>query len=214
MKKMLSLSLVVLMLLAVLCGCSNNEERIAEIAGTWESIDYFTGSSVEQLLYDMDLYEEEVALLDTSTMRIVDVIVFNTDGTYTITSDVDKTLAAVEQYYRDAFNTFYTNRAQLESCYDEDLESMTIEEFQQFYADLYGREDFDALIAMFVNSTTDEEHLTSDEENGTFRMTSSRIYFSINGTQEEEYVTYSLSGNVLALNFSDGINTYNRAQDD
>lgn len=201
------------MMLAVLCsfcGCQTQSDKVAELTGTWETVGYFSAESVEELLVSLDLYEEEIALLDMGSMGIVDVIRFSEDKTYTITTDVDKTLALVEAYYRDAFATLYANRDKLAACYEDDLMPMSEEAFYQYYAAMYGVMNFDALIDTFVYSTTDAEVLTEDTENGTFRIFGPKIYFTMEGTDVEEYVDYTISGDTLSISYEDGVVEYTK----
>lgn len=210
MKKIIAFTLVLILLCCGLAGCETEADKIAAIAGHWETVNYYTSDSVSESLVNLDLYEEEIAMMDPGAIGIVDVIEFNEDKTYTITCNPEKSIAMVEEYFRNAFATFYQNRDQLAGCYTDDLSAMTEAEFQQFYADLYGQTNFDALIEMFVFSITDEDHLLQGTETGTYRIVGERIYFKTTGASEEEHITYSVNGDELTLNFANETEIYNK----
>ena len=210
MKKLIALAAALMLLCCGLYGCESESDKIDAIAGHWETVNYYTSDSVYDSLVGLDLYEEEIALLDLSGIGLVDVIEFNTDKTYTITCNVDKSMAMVEQYFRDAFTTFYQNRDELDDCYEDDLSAMTEAEFQQFYVDLYAQESFDALIELFASCITDEEHLLEDTETGTYRVLGNKVWCTPEGGSEAEYIVYSVEGDVLTLTWADGAIEYTR----
>ena len=211
MKKTLTLALILVMLCCLFCGCETEADKIAAIAGRWETVNYYSSDSVAQSLENLDLYEEEIALLDTGAIGIVDVFEFTTDKTYTMTVDAEESIAMVDAYFRNAFATFYENRDKLASCYTADIVSMTEEEFKQFYVDMYGQTDFDALINMFVYSLTDEEYLLEDTEYGSFRIASGKIFCKALGESEESYITYTVEGDTLTLTFTNKTEVYKRS---
>lgn len=210
MKRIIALFLSFVLVCCGLCGCDFGVDQAAAVVGRWETVNYFTSDSVTETLRNLDLYEEEIALLDPGAIGFVDVIEFNDDKTYTITCDTEKSLAMVDEYFRNVFATFYRNRDTLDDLYEEDLSAMTEAQFQQFYADLYVQSDFDALIEVFVYSITDEEHLLAGDETGTYRVSRGKIWCKISGETEEEYIDFSVEGNTLTLTYSDGTVVYTK----
>lgn len=203
MKRVFTLILALMLLSCALCGCESEADKIAALSGRWETVSYFDSESVLEMLQDIDLYEEEIALLDPGAMILKNVVEFRDDKSYTITCDADETIACVEQYFYDIFSTFYENRTQLNDCYEEDLTSMSVEEFYAFYAQLYGQDDIDTLVSLLVYNAVDEEFLLEDTETGTYRIKGSKIYFQPIGSTVEEYVDYSIDGDELTLVFTD-----------
>ena len=164
MKRIVALVLTMILVCAGLNGCDLDLGASDAIIGHWETVRYYTSDSMRRSMEDLDLYAEEIAMMDLSAVGFIDVFEIRDDKTYTITCDAEKSIAMVQQYFRDAFATFYQNRSELDDLYEDDLGSMTESQFQQFYADLYGQTDFDALIELFVYSITNEEYLLEGTE--------------------------------------------------
>ena len=210
MKKIITLSLAVLLLCCCLAGCGGSN---VDLSGRWESVFYYDSDSVLAELEALEFYEEEIALLDPSTMGIQEVLLLNEDMTYTITCDAEKSMALVEEYYRNVFAAFYENREQLQELYGEDFVSMTEDEFNQYYAQLYGAASFDVLIDMIVGEEADYAYLEEDPEVGTYRISLNRIYFTIDGTSEEEYVSFRTGEDgSLTLEYTDSTVVYTKAE--
>lgn len=212
MKRMIALTLALMLMACCFAGCDGEAEKIAELIGRWECTSYYTADSVVASFEAMDLYEEEIAMLDPNTMGVVDVVIFNEDKTYSFTSDAAKSMALVDAYYRDAFATFYANRDQLSEVYGMDMSAMGEEEFYLFYAEMYGVSDFDSLIELFVGTADDYAYLDEPVEVGTFRIVSNRIYCTIDGEADAQYITYTVDGDSLDLIFDDSTITYTKAQ--
>lgn len=210
MKKTITLILALLMLCCCFAGCGDSS---VDLTGRWESVYYYDSDSVLAELEALDFYEEEIALLDTGAMGFCDVLLLNADMSYTITNDAAKSRALVEEYYRDVFAIFFENRAQLQDLYGEDFTSMSEAEFNQYYADLYGAADFDALIDLIVGDVEDYAHLEEDPEVGTYRVSLNRIYFTVSGTSTEEYVTFSMEADgTMIVEFTDSTVHYTKAE--
>lgn len=212
MKRIAALFLALMMIACCFAGCDGEADKVAELTGRWETVSYYTADSVVASFEAMDLYAEEIALLDANAMGLVDVVIFNEDKTYSFTSDSAKSMALVDEYYRNAFATFYANRDQLSEVYGEDLSAMTEEAFYLFYAEMYGVEDFESLIELFVGSAEDYAYLDEPVEVGTYRIVSNRIYCTIDGEAEALYITYSINGDSLDLVFDESTVTYTKAQ--
>ena len=186
--------------------------REAALYGTWEHHGYYDGDAIMEVFVHMDLYEEEIALMDPAGIGYVETITFRPDGTYTISCDTAASTALAEEYYRNAMEAFYENRETLGNCYGVSFSIMTRENFFQFYSQLYGVEDYEALIDMFTETTVDPEYLSEGEENGTYRVTPRRIYCTIEGEEEAQYVPYTLEDGALTLGFYQWELTYSRRE--
>ena len=204
MRKLLCFFLAVL-ILASLCGCSSRA-----LDGTWEYRGFYDGEAIMELFVYMDLYEEEIALMDPGAIGYVETVTFREDGTYTIACDVEQSTALAEEYYRNALEAFYENRVDLEQCYGVAFGLMDKDSFFGFYADMYGVEGFEGLVEMLTESTVDPAYLAEVAENGTCRITGKRIYWTAEGQGVREYLEYTLEGDTLILNFYDGEKAYTR----
>ena len=209
MKKSIAGLLALLVLACCLAGCGGEP---VDLSGRWESVSYYDPDSVTANLESMDLYAEEIALLDPGAMGVCDIMILNDDMTYVMTSDAEKSMALAEEYYRNAFATFYENREQLQEVYGGNFSGMTEEEFNQFYADLYGAPDFDALVSFFVGSAEDYAYLEEPLETGTYRLMLNMIYFTADDTGTEEYVTFRVADGALTLEFEDSTITYAKSE--
>lgn len=209
MRRMLTLVFALLML-GCLCACGSDADAAGDILGQWETVVYYESDSVEQLLLTMELYEEEIALMDTAGVGFVDVVAFNEDGTYSMYCDINSSVAKAEEYYRTAMVKFYDNRETLEDIYCAGFPSMSQEGFFQYYAGMYGQDNYDALIDLFVSCTIDKDALSETAENGTYEIINNRIYFTVEGAEEAEYVTFAMDSNNLILSFDDGKIHYTR----
>lgn len=210
MKKIITLSLAVLLLCCCLAGCGGSN---VDLTGRWESVFYYDSESIEAELKAWDFYDEEIALLDTGSVGICEVLELNADMTYTITCDAAKTMEMTREFYNNAFTIFYENREQLQSLYEEDFVSMTEDEFKLYYANLYGASSFDSLMYMLAGTLDDYAYLEEDAEVGTYRISINRIYFTIDGTSEEEYVSFRTGDDgSLTLDYTDTTVTYTKAE--
>lgn len=193
------------LIIAGLCGCSARE-----LEGTWEYHGFYDSDSIMELFVYMDLYEEEIALMDPGAIGYVETVTFREDGSYTIACDIEQSTALAEEYYRNALEAFFENRAALEQCYGVSFGLMDQNSFFGFYADMYGVEGFEGLVDMLTESTVDPAYLAEVEENGTCRVTGRQIYWNPDGRHQNEYVEYSLEDDTLILNYYDGEKVYTR----
>lgn len=208
MRKIAALFLV-FVILGGICGCASGD-RTAKLTGTWETTGFYDGDAMMELFVYMDLYEEEMALMDPAGIAYVQTVTFREDGTYTIACDTDRSMAMAREYYVNVMDAFYEHREELEGCYGVSFGVMPRESFFRFYAELYGVEDYDALIELFTESTVDPDYLAEGEETGTYRVTPWRIYCTIDGEAEEAYIPYGLENDVLTLEFYEGKQAYIR----
>lgn len=210
MKKITALILTIVVLAGLLCGCESTQEKMEALSGTWYRVTEDTEEQAQILLENIDLYEEELALVDLTTLTYVKIVEFNMDNTYRFAYDVEGTKDCVRTFYNDCFAQIYEGRAVLNEVYGEDFSMMSEEAFQQFYAELYEYADYEALIDAFVENAYDYEALAEDIESGTYNIKSNKINCTITGETEQEYLVYSIEDNVLTLTYSDAVEAYFR----
>ena len=204
MRKLIGFFLAFVIIIS-LCGCAK-----ADLEGTWEHCGCHDRDAIMELFVYMDLYEEEIALMDPAALGYVETVTFRNDGTYTIACDVERSAEIAEEYYRNALEAFYENRASLEQCYGVSFTFMDRESFFGFYAEMYGVADFEGLVDMLTESTVDPAYLAEVEEHGTYRATGRKIYWTAEGETLSQYLEYSMEDDTLILNFYDGEKTYTR----
>ena len=83
-------SIVAVLLVAVLlCGCGAGV-KMEELTGKWEMVSQSPEEEVAYMLDTMDLYAEERALVDMSSLKNVLIAEFGPDGSYSFTYDAEK----------------------------------------------------------------------------------------------------------------------------
>jgi len=207
MKKVMSVVLVVLMLTTMLCACENKEEKYAALAGTWQMVADDTEEQSLVLLEGIDLYEEELAVVDKTTLKYVWIYEFDTAGNFRQADDIEATKECVREFYTGAFEDLYENRAGLGELYGEDFASMDQAAFQQFYANLYGKDTYEALIDQFVENAYKWDEWT-DYRNGTFTFDGDKLEI-IDGV-EEYWLGYKIEGDTLTITYNDGDEVYTK----
>ena len=213
MKRVTSILAFVLVIALTAClfaGCESEAEKIEKLAGTWSMLADDTSDEARDLLENSDFYEEEIALADLNCLQYAQKVTFNIDKTYSFAYDVDGTKDCVREFYLNAFEAMYEGRATLSSVYEEDFESMTEEEFQQFYADLYVTDDFDALIDKLTENAYTYDAMEEPWETGTYSIKGSKILCTTTGESQAESLGYEIDGNQLTLTYIDGVEVYTR----
>ena len=205
MRKLLGFFLTFL-ILASLCGCSSQKDALE---GTWTHEGFYDSEAIMELFVYMDLYEEEIALMDPAAVPYVETVTFRDDKTYTIACDIAQSTALAEEYYRAVLDEFYEHRDTLEQCYGVSFGIMSRENFFDFYAEMYGVSGYEALVTMLTESTVDPAYLADAAENGTYRVTSNRIYCTPEG-EIEQYLDYTLDGDTLTLDYIETNRVYTR----
>lgn len=203
MKKLIAI-LLTLMLLAGLAGCGI--DYAAKLQGTWACRIRIDDDFKEELLDNIELYDEEKALVNTTAYESKHLS-FNANGTYSFQLDKDTTVDYLRDFYRSMFKDLYEGRATLTDCYDVDLSGYTEEEFYAFYAGVYDFDTIDEVIEnMAVNSLADSTFAIY--EMGTFKATGTSISFDSNEDEDDGNVKYKLDGSILTITYSDGTETY------
>ena len=209
-KKALVLLLVAALSMALFCGCESTEDKMAALSGTWTMVMPDTAEQAQILLDSIELYPEEIALIDLNSLEQVRSVTFDMSGNYSFGYDVDGTMECVRDFYLRAFDAMYEGRATLSASYEQDFENMTREEFNQFYAELYAAADYDTLIDLFVDNAYDTDALAQPYETGTYTIKGSILLCTITGESKAESLPYEIEGDTLTLHFSDVDETYTR----
>lgn len=212
MKRLLALSLS-LLLAVTFFGCDTTQQKIEALTGVYTATVADTEEQAKMLVENVDFYEEEIALLDMTSLECVKLVEFQADKTYRFSFDVDGTMECVRDFYLRAFENLYEGRTALNAVYSDwgvTFDDMTNDEFQAFYAELYEQTDFEALIDAFVETSYDTDKLGEDTETGTYDIVGNRIMCTIDGETEAEGMLYNLSGDSLKLTYSNAVENYTR----
>ena len=197
--------------LVLLCGCGNSSAAVLEeLAGQWTMTVPAPEEDAVYLMDMMDLYTEERAFVDQSGMSFVLHANFGTDGSYSFVYDAEASKAYVRAFYEGAMDALYENRAQLTALYGEEVVEMTREEFDQFYADMYGVESYQLFMDALVNDAYDYDVLGEPLEEGTFKIVGSNLMCTVDG--ETSSIGFQLDGDTLTLTYIDGTEVYSRVK--
>lgn len=227
----LSLVMAALMIAAMFCGCGSKAEKtetpaqtrattmsdskseaeaMEELVGTWKMPMSVPESVAQKLLESFDLSAEEIACVDLTTLEFVRIVKFTAEKTYLYGYDPDGTKACARVFFEGAFDAMYENRASLSQLYNTDFESVSKEEFLQFYADLYGAADFPQFLDKIVDNCYDYDLFAEPEEEGTYSLQDGVIEMTILGQSNADTLEYTLGSNVLMLTYVDGTEVYTR----
>lgn len=201
MKKIIALILVLSVLFC--SGCSTTRKKAEEIAGTWSATQPDTRDWAKNLLEAMEAYDEELALAELDSLRYALQISFDEEMNYSFQYDAEGTAVCVKQFLRGYFDNLFEGRETLEEAYGMDFADMTQEEFDLFYANLYGYDDMDALIEEFSQDVFDDSAMTEVWKSGTYTIVKDRILLTAEGEENPEQITYSVTENELTLAFAD-----------
>lgn len=205
-------SIVAVLLVAVLlCGCGAGV-KMEELTGKWEMVSQSPEEEVAYMLDTMDLYAEERALVDMSSLKNVLIAEFGPDGNYSFTYDAEANKACVREFFIGVMDALYEGRATLGTAYGTDLEPMTREEFNQFYVEIYGVASYEFLLDRFAEYAYDYESLAVPVETGTFKIVGDTLMCTITGETEAAGMGCELSGDTLKLTYTDGEEVYTRVK--
>lgn len=211
-KRILVLSLAALLVMGLFAGCESEADKIAVLAGTWTMVGQDSEEEAKELLENIDLYEEEIALADLTTLTYKQNVVFTAEKTYHFVYDVEGTIACVREFFVETFAALYEGRATLNEVYGQEFDQMTEAEFQQFYADLYSAENFEALMDQVAEGAYNYEKMAEPWETGTYSIKGDDIMCTITGETQAEALGYSIEDDELTLTYSDAVEVYTRAK--
>ena len=219
--RILALCLIMAMILGSFAGCglavdllelafNNESKKIEELAGTWICVAQDEEEYAIGLLENIEMYEEEIALVDLSVLQDAKLVEFRSDKTYRFAYSVEETKACVYDFYVSAFADLYEGRGTLSAIYEMDFEAMNEQEFYQFYAELYGMADFKSLLTAITEDAYDYAALAEDFETGTYSIDGDDIMCTMDGDVKAEALGYEIEGNTLTLYFLDVTEVYTR----
>lgn len=211
-KRILALSLAALLVMGLFAGCESEADKIAVLAGTWTMVGQDSEEEAKELLENIDLYEEEIAMADLTTLTYKQNVVFTAEKTYHFVYDVEGTIACVREFFVETFAALYEGRATLNEVYGQEFDQMTEAEFQQFYADLYSAENFETLMDQMAEGAYNYEKMAEPWETGTYSIKGDDIMCTITGETQAEALGYSIENDELTLTYSDAVEVYTRAK--
>lgn len=210
-------SILALMLAAcLLCGCGA-ELKPEDLTGSWVGTGRCDRTEAAKLLDLIELYEEEREFVDLDSLEYQKCVEFTEDGEYTFTWDAEANSACVRRFYEGVMESLYTNRSELNEVYGTDFDSMSREQFNQFYAELYGLSDYEAMIAAFTASAYDYTSMAEVKVTGEFEIDGPVLAFTpipedeSEVEAEAEVLGWKLEGGVLTLVYAASEEVYTRA---
>lgn len=210
--RIILLCLVVSMTLGLLTGCETTQEKIAALSGTWTMVVNDTEEEALELLKSIEMYEEEIALIDLTSLKYVQLVEFTTEKTYRFSFDAEATRACIREFFANAFDALYAGRSTLNEVYQTSFDEMTEEEFKEYYRLIYDVDSFETMLDVFADSAYDYEALAEDWETGTYNIRFNEIHCTITGETQAESLKYSINGGTLVLTYIDGVETYTRSK--
>lgn len=216
MKKTILRTLLVIVIVALIAGVRTfftenaMNDKIDQLAGVYTTLEDNT-DGVQDLLSLIDLSQEELALTGGVELKLVKLVEFNQNRDYRFSYDAEQSKQQVRAMYADALDAIYQGRATLTALYGDEITTVTQEEFQQLYAELYSLTSYDELLDAFADNAFDYDALSEDYETGTYTVEGKKIMCTITGESEAEYLEYKLDGDTLTLTYSDMVETYTRA---
>lgn len=216
MKKLIARILGAVLAVVIIVGgrsCMNEMtmgSKIEELAGIWEMEVAVDSETVSEVLEYLDFYPDEIAMMDTGSMYCVKLVEFRQDKTYDFTYDVTASKELVRAYFEQAIADIYAGRDRLTAVYGAEVADMTQDEFQLFYAQMFGLEDFDALLDLYVENSLDFESMEEGLESGTYTIEGDTIMCTIDGETKAEGLGYTLKDDALTLTYINDKEEYTR----
>lgn len=210
-KTLLILCLVTVLVAGMFCGCENTQAKMEALSGTWTMTAVDSEEQVMILLEAIDLYEEEIALVDMGSLNYVQIVEFDMDGNYRFAYDVEGIREHVRNFYNGVFDAMYEGRTTLNEVYGVEFDDLTQEEFRQGFAELYAAADYDAMIDQFTEYAYDYAALAEDLETGTYTIVGDSIMCTIAGETQAEALGYAIDGDSLTLTYADAEEVYTKA---
>lgn len=205
-KSILALVLVVVLLTG--CGAGL---KLEDLTGKWTMTCQSDLTEATYLLDMIDLYAEERTHVDLNSLEYVLTVEFTADGGYAFNYDVEATKACVRSFYEGVMDALYENRTTLNSVYETTFDDLSREEFNQFYASLYGASSYELLLDSFAEYAYDYTALAEPLETGTFKIVGTSLMCTITGETEAQALGCELDGDTLKLIYSDAEEIYTRA---
>ena len=109
------------------------------------------------------------------------------------------------------FQKLFAGRETLNEIYDVDFGQMDEAQFQQFYAEIYEMQNFDALISLFSQNALNLEAM-AELESGDFKLKNGKIDFVTSSIDQPGVADYAIDGEKLTITYVDGVEEYTRAK--
>ena len=238
MKKKITLLLLSALLAVSAAACTKNEESdvqsaversaeetavqvdtreiIGKLTGTWVKYDEVPKEEISDLLVYFNFTEEERALSELSGMGIACTVRFTEDGRYAYAYDYAATVNSVKGYYDRFITTLFENRENLTATYGSDIleRCPSLEDFHSFYAYMFNRDDYEAMLDAMLAESLDLDALNGTLEEGRYTIS---LDGTLNATAEGSSTAYTIGyeftdGNALKLIYSDGEENYTRLE--
>lgn len=192
MKRTIALVLTVIMAVLMLAGCSGEQ---AKLVGTWKA-EANLAEGVEQAM--LGELGEDAAYFSIENFTVNFVLVFNSDGTYSMTVEEDSVQTAFDALMTDM-------EAGMVKMLEDQIAQMGLE---------MSVEDMLAASGMTLESMMDdlrqsledegiiEEMIEESTDEGRFKAKDGKLYMSAGleyGVDENVYDTYTLDGDILTL---------------
>lgn len=210
-KTLLVLCLVSVLVAGMFCGCENTQAKMEALSGTWTLTAADSEEQATILLEAIDLYEEEIALVDLGSLNYVQIVEFDMDGNYRFAYDVEGIKACVHEFYTGVFDALYEGRTSLNEVYGVEFDDMSQDEFRAGFADMYGAANYDTMIDQFTEYAYDYTALAEDLETGTYTIVGDSIMCTIAGETQAEALGYAIDGDSLTLTYADAEEVYTKA---
>ena len=180
----------------------------SELWHDWFSMQYDSEEEARKLLTEIGAYEEEIALMDLTQLTYCQYLYLREDGTYAYAFAKYATRECTRDFYALFVDTLYENRTQLESVYNASFAGMSRTEFQLYYAQLYGCNDYEEFLDTLADSAYDYAVLAQPWETGTYYVDGDRIYMTEDGDTQALYVNFTLVDDELTLYYTDITEVY------
>ena len=201
-------------MLLTLCGCKSQEQIEEEVhnalRGSWRASIGCSRQTTQDLLDNIDLYDQERELLDFGGPQLVKIAHF-ADGTYRFEVDTDAVWDNVRAFYDKVFSVLYENRTKLNTLYNKTFDDMAEADFKTFYAELYGHADYETMLSALTDAAFDYEAMNV-VETGTYTVEDEdMIYCEPNESHASAgTLRVSVRGDGLNIAFAGGDEAYTR----
>lgn len=209
MRKTICFLLITILLLA---GCGKAD---ALSQSPWQRTQELPAGSGAEFLSALDFTPEEIALSALGEPATVQQIAFTAQGTYRLTCDAEATRALTRDYLDTFLSALCANPAALSAVYNEsfgvDMAAMSEAECRDFYAEIFGCEDYEALLDHLTDAFYDYEALAAWGEAGSYTIRGKMLFLSDTAGVERGYVDFALTEDSLTLTYADKTLEYRKA---
>jgi hypothetical protein len=201
-------------LVSVLCiaGCGKTE---ALTENTWQRVDYLPAETAVSFLTGLDLTPGEISMADADSLPIVRELTFTEDGSCRYGCSSEETRPLVHEYLNGLFTALAANPAALAGEYDDafgvDMASMDADACKAFYAEIFGCEDYEALLDHLTDALFDYEALDAAGETRQFTRRGGKLFFTDSDGADLGCVDFTLTENGLTLDYGNTVEEYKKA---